>query len=234
MIFAAAPASVETAVRHIQPVAGNGQRATLVLRAGTETHVHGAQRVGHIHRPARQHRAVGERQAEYEVPRSAVAIDYGVEIKRAASFVDHWRAGNAERVDVATRLRGARGRRAEALLPNRASGDSVQRHDRVLLSRDDYEPSPRARPTPVERLRVDVPWHLPVERRVLLQIGDVHPGQAGKNVMPAPSCVGVVSRHGGVFFRRSHRRSDQQRKCCHGGEGGNAHRNTLEKVTHAP
>ena len=202
--------AIVAAIGHVEFVAGQGERATLALRGGFEGHAERAQRVGHIHRPARQHRAVGERQAEYQVPWPVTAVHHSIEIERTGALLDDRSAGNAEWVDVATVKLHDRGCRTKAALPDRLSGDSVERDHRVFFRRHDHQTARRARWMPVERLRIDVARHMTVERRIPPHVCCARPGQAGHYIVPAAGRVGVVGRHGRVDIRRARRRRKQQ------------------------
>ena len=126
--------------------------------------------------------------------RSIAAVDHCVEVECAIALVDYWRAGDSDGIDVAAssfeRATGGPRRLCETVFR-----DGVEGHNRVVFCRDDHESPRRARRVPVQRLRIDVAWHAPVERRIAPHIGDVRPGQAGHDIMPAAGGVSVIGRH---------------------------------------
>src|SRR5271166_5861227 len=93
------------AVRHIDPAVENGERAALVLKPGVEMLSAGGERLGDVDRPARQWRAVLERQGENPMMRSGRVADHRGEVDRLSRLVDDRCAGDPQRVDVAARLR---------------------------------------------------------------------------------------------------------------------------------
>ena len=99
---------------------------------------------------------------------------------------------------------------AETALPDDGSSDGVQRHYGVLLGRHDQQTGWRARRTPVERLRINIARHAPVEGRIQPHSSRVRPGQTGCDVAPAAGCFGMVGRYGGVVPGRLRGRHAQE------------------------
>jgi hypothetical protein len=157
------------AVRHIDPASENGERAALVLKPGIEMLSADGQRLGDVDRPARQWRAVLERQGEHPVMRSRRVADHRAEIDRLHRLVDDRRAGDPQRVDVAARLRRQRDRPAQGPRPELAPRLRVNRVNIVILGGDDQRSGGRPRRLPIERLGIEMTGKLRVKARVEMQ-----------------------------------------------------------------
>src|SRR5271169_2909496 len=81
----------------------------------------------------------------------------------------HGRAGDAERGNISARERGPLNGRAERTLPDLRAAVRVEREDFVVLRGDDQLALARSRPTPKQRLRIDLALKSGVERSVEAQ-----------------------------------------------------------------
>src|SRR5205823_15019536 len=85
------------------------------------------------------------------------AIDQGVQEKRSGSEVDHRRAGDPNRIDVATETLANRYGGTEIALPNHRASGGVERINAVRFGhRDDHRPVLSA--FDVKRLGVNVAY----------------------------------------------------------------------------
>ena len=170
----------ETAEGHKDSAAEQRQRAALVLHHRVEP---AAERRRHVDRPAGLDRSVGERKREDFMRRTIVAHDHRVEIKGRARFIDDWRAGHAERPDIAaSEPRGQRRRLAELPHPFLRSGLLVERVDFVRLGRHDQFTRAGFGIAPQERLRVDIALIGRVECEVGTQAPRALKGEAGHDI----------------------------------------------------
>ncbi len=126
-----------------------------------------AQRLADVDRPAGQHRAVAEPQSEHEMLGHARLFRHRVEVDRAGGGIDHRRAGNAKRVDVAAWQRRTRHRPAKRGVPDDAPGNRIERVHHIALGRDDHQAVGRARWAPVQRLRVHMAFDPAIEAGIL-------------------------------------------------------------------
>src|SRR5204863_1349242 len=115
------------AERDVERAVENDQCAALVLVARVETLTLGLERLRHVDGPARQDRAVLERESENLVTRAGRALRHGVDIERLALRIDHRRARDPERVDIAAPERRSRDRLAERALPDLRAVTGIER-----------------------------------------------------------------------------------------------------------
>jgi hypothetical protein len=127
----------------------------------------------------------------------------GVEIERGALCIDHGRAGDAERRNVPTRERRARNRRSQRSLPHLRAAPRIERENFVVLSGDDQLAIARSRPTPKQRLRVNLALKSGTKIVVGPQIPCAFIGEAGHNVRPRAVECTVVGQDGLIGLPRS-------------------------------
>jgi hypothetical protein len=113
-----------------------------------------------VERPAGLDRAVRKGKRENFVARPIGAHDRRVEIKRSTLFIDHGRAGDAERHNIAAGERGALNGRSKRTLPDLLAALRVERENFVVLRDGDQFALARSMSTPQQRLRIDLVLHL--------------------------------------------------------------------------
>jgi hypothetical protein len=106
--------------------------------------------------------------------RPTAAHDRRVDIERRTLFIDHGRAGDAERRNIAAGERGALNGRAQRALPDLRAALRVERDNFVVLRDDDQLALARSRSTPKERLRIDLALKSRVEQRRGASPGRAH------------------------------------------------------------
>jgi hypothetical protein len=101
--------------------------------------------------------------------RSGSVADHRSDIDRPRRLVDHRRAGNAQRVDVAARLCRQRDRPAQGPRPDLVSRPGVDGVNIVVLGGDDQHSGGRPRRLPIERLGIEMTGKLRVKAGVEMQ-----------------------------------------------------------------
>jgi hypothetical protein len=137
------------------------------------------------------------------VARPIGAHDRRVEIEGRARLVDHGRAGDTERRNIAARERGARDGRAKRTLPDLRATLRVERENFIVLCGNDQLALARSRPAPKQRLRIDLALKSGMERGVKAQAPSTLIGEAGHHVSPGAVERAVVGQDGLSGMRRS-------------------------------
>jgi len=143
--------------------------------------------VSDVNRPPRRYCARGQRKTEHEVARPAGRLNERFEVNDLSYWIDHRRAGDAHRIDVAARQRRQRNGRAEARLPELGAGTGVERIDEVVLGGDNDAVSGR----PIQRLGIDRAVDGGLETSVQFHVRRYRPTQRRRHVKPA-TVGGVV------------------------------------------
>jgi len=174
----------------------DGECAALVLIASVETLAARCERFGDIDRPARQGRAVLQRQGKNSVMRTRRLPDHRGDIDRLGRLVDDRRTGNAERVDIAAIQRRERHGPAQRAHPDFMARARIDRVDIVVLGGDEELPRRRSRRPPIERLGIEVARDQRMKARVETDVAGAVPGQRGYGEIAAPVGTAVVGQHG--------------------------------------
>src|SRR6516165_8891872 len=129
--------AVMTPIGDIDVSVEDGECAALVLIASVETLAARCERFGDIDRPARQGRAVLQRQGKNSVMRTRRLPDHRGDIDRLGRLVDDRRTGNAERVDIAAIQRRERHGPAQRAHPDFMARARIDRVDIVVFGGDE-------------------------------------------------------------------------------------------------
>ncbi len=125
-----------------------------------------------------------------------------VEIERGRVRIDHRRAGDAHRIDIAAGKLGERHRSRQLRLPDDRARRFVERIDAVGFRRHDDQPALGARRLPIERLGIDVSAQARVEARVAMHAGRPGKGEPADLVGAQPLQRVVIGQDAGPVPQR--------------------------------
>ncbi len=142
--------------------------------------------------------APAQAQSKDQILRGAIRLNHGIKIDGASSRIDHRGAGDTQRIDITARQRGHKHRASECHAPCGAPGYRIERHHSVTF-RCDHDQSMRgALRMPIQRLRIDMAWHAPVEALIAIRRPQCLLAQRRDDIIAATARVAVIGGDGAI------------------------------------
>jgi len=144
------------------------------------------------------------------VSRLAAVIDHRVQVRGATAGIDHWGAGNAERIDIAAGQRRSWHRMAKHSAPDHTPSGCIKGIDKIALGCCDNEAASCTWRPPIQRLRINVALDHSIEFLSAMDRVCCAPIEVRNDVLAGAIRCAMIKGDGPVRKRGAESRRDDQ------------------------